>query len=147
MTPALPDILLGQSLSLGAPLPLEASGEYMAGRMGLLAMLTLLAAQEAEHGVAVRCWENQALRDLFARTSDAYDGVLGGALAAAAGRNEPDLTWSALDRANADLRRLLINLHEAVEAAGDVALDREILALYQAMAHQRRLELPSTSSP
>ena len=54
-----------------------------------------------------------------------------------------DLTWSSLDERNAQLRRLLIALHEAVEAAGDTSLDREILRLYRGMAQARRLDLPA----
>ena len=142
MTPALPDILMGQFLSLSAPLPPEASGEYMAGRMGMLAMIAVLAAQEAERGIAARLWENQALRDLFAKASGAYDGALEGRLMAASVGGDDDFGWSALDTVNADLRRLLIALHEAVEAAGDRRLDHEILLLYEAMARRRRLELP-----
>ena len=54
MTPALPDILMGQMISLVTPMPPEAGGDYLAGRMGLLAMLASLAAQEAERGEAPR---------------------------------------------------------------------------------------------
>ena len=53
-----------------------------------------------------------------------------------------DLSLEALDRANAALRRGLIALHEAVEAAGDLARHREIVALYGEMAEKRRLDLP-----
>lgn len=143
MTPSLPDILIGQCAALAAPLPPEAGGDYAAGRVGLLVMLAALAAQEAERGVAARVWENQALRALFAEAAPAYDGDLGGRLGPAAAGADGDLSWSALDGANADLRCLLIALHEAVEERRDVALDREILALYGRMAHERRLELPS----
>ncbi len=142
MTPNLPDILLGQSLALAAPQPPEASGDYMAGRLGMIALLCALAAQEAERGIAARLWENQALRDLFARAAGAYDEAMSGALAQADG----DAAWSALDLANAELRRRLITLHEAVEARGDAVLDAEILTLYRAMAHARRLELPASMS-
>lgn len=142
MTPSLPDILLGQSLALAAPQPPEAGGDYMAGRLGMIALLCALAAQEAERGIAARLWENQALRDLFARAAGAYDAALAGALAAAGAGADTDLAWSALDAVNAELRRRLIALHEAVEGRGDAARDAEILALYGAMAHARRLELP-----
>ncbi len=146
MTPNLPDILLGQSLALAAPQPPEASGDYMAGRLGMIALLCALAAQEAERGIAARLWENQALRDLFARAAGAYDEPLAGALASAGARADEDVALSALDLANAELRRLLIALHEAVEARGDAGLDAEILTLYRAMAHARRLELPAAMS-
>lgn len=136
MTPSLPDLLVGQAASLAAPQPVEAGGDYMAGRLGMLALLAMLMAQEADRGLAARVWENGAMRDLLAKTAPAYGFV--------PGTDDDDLTWSALDRRNADLRRLMIKLHETVEARGDASLDLEILALYRAMAHARRLDLPAS---
>jgi len=135
MTPALPDMLLGQAMALSAPQPPESTGDYMAGRVGMIAMLAILAAQEAERGLAARTWENGALIALFERATPAYDAVLA--------EDRTDHGWGALDRANADLRRVLIRLHEAAEDRRDSSLDREILALYQAMAKARHLDLPS----
>jgi hypothetical protein len=129
MTPALPDILIGQAIGLVTPLPPEAGADYLGGRAGLLAMLAGLAAQEAEKGVAVRVWENQAIATLLAEAGDTE-------LDAA-----PDLTWRALDALNARLRRRLIALHEAAEARADQTLQAEILRLYVEMAAARRLEL------
>ncbi|HXU99648.1 MAG TPA: hypothetical protein VG166_04040 [Caulobacteraceae bacterium] len=125
MTPALPDILVGQMVALMIPLPPEAGGDYQAGRAGLLAMLAGLAAQEAERGTAARIWENGAIRELLGES-----GV------------DSDFSWRALDAANAELRRRLIAAHEAAEAARDEGRQRDILALYQAMAKARRLDLP-----
>ena len=136
MTPSLPDLLLGQAASLAAPQPAEAGGDYMAGRLGMLALLAVLMAQEAERGIAARVWENGAIRDLLAKTAPAHGFV--------PTTDDGDLSWRALDQRNADLRRLLIKLHETVEARGDADLDLEILALYRAMAHARRLDLPAS---
>jgi hypothetical protein len=143
MTPALPDMLLGQAMALSAPQPPESTGDYMAGRVGMIAMLAILAAQEAERGLAARTWENGALIALCERATPAYDAVLAGDLSRAAAEDRTDHGWGALDRANADLRRVLIRLHEAAEDRRDSSLDREILALYQAMAKARHLDLPS----
>jgi hypothetical protein len=129
MTPSLPDILMGHVAALGMPMPPEASGDYMAGRIGILAMLSILAAQEAERGIDARVWENAAIRGL----------VTGAGAHAAASAS--DLSWSALDRENADLRRALIAVHTAAEEAGDLALDGDILRLYEEMAARRRLVL------
>ena len=143
MTPSLPDILRGFAVALNTPLPPEALGDYTAGRAGILTLLALLAAQEAERGIAARLWENGAIRSLFSAAAvSAYDGALGGRLATAVSGADDEASWTALDLANADLRRLLIALHEAVEDQRDGALDREILALYARMAKARRLELP-----
>jgi hypothetical protein len=129
MTPTLPDILTGQAVALMTPLPPEAGGDYFAGRMGMLAMLASLAAQEAERGLAARVWENGAIRTLLAKAGVAPETA------------DQNLAWSALDAANAELRRALIRVHEAAEDRGDRALQIEILDLYRKMAAARRLEL------
>lgn len=133
MTPSLPDIMLGHVAALGAPMPPEASGDYLIGRLGLVAMMSILASQEAERGIDARVWENGAIRALLARAAAPTDCP-----------PAADLTWSALDRENAALRLALIRVHVAAEEAGDVALDLEILRLYRAMAERRRLDLPPT---
>ena len=133
MTPTLTDILLGQAAAIAAPQPPEAGGDYMASRLGMVAMIATLAAQEAERGPAVRVWENAAIQALLTGA--------GGAAVDAPDRE--DFTWSGLDRKNAVLRRALTALHESAEARGDQALQAEILGLYVAMAEARRLDLPS----
>jgi hypothetical protein len=67
----------------------------------------------------------------------------GAAFAEAAEIDDGELSLSALDKANLRLRRLLIRLHEAAEAAVDDAMDQKILALYRDMAERRTLTLPS----
>jgi hypothetical protein len=138
MTPSLPDILVGNFLCMAEPPPPESAGEFMAGKVGVVALLSLLAAQEAERGSAARVWENATLRAALREAAPTY----GEALAAAAEAEDGDLSLAALDRANATLRRALITLHEAVEAAGDTDRDRAILRLYGQMAHARRLDMP-----
>lgn len=141
MTPTLPEIMTSFAVVLSTPLPPEAAGDYGAGRTGMLSMLAALAGQEAQRGPAARVWENGAIRQLLGEAAGRYDAALDGALSGAAAGTDSDLTWSGLDGANADLRRLLIALHEKVEAARDNDLDRRIIALYGEMAHARRLEL------
>jgi hypothetical protein len=143
LTPTLPDILTGQFAALTAPAPADAGGDYAAARVGMIGMLAALATQEVERGAAARVWENEAMAGVLAAASAAYDQALGGRLANAARAQPRDLTWSGLDARNAELRRLLIALHEAVEATGDSALDRKILHLYRGMAQARRLDLPA----
>ncbi len=126
MTPALPDVITGVMLSLTAPTPPESSGEFAAGKIGMIAMLLALGAQEAEKGLAVRVWENTAMRE---RLGEGFKGP-------------PDFRLSRLDAVNAELRRRVILAHEAAEARGDVEADRAFLELYKGMADARRLELP-----
>ncbi len=126
MTPALPDIMNGIVRTLSTPSPPESSGEFMAGKIGLVSMLLMLGAQEAERGLAARVWENAAMRERLGDLDEA-DG---------------DLSLSALDAANAKLRTRLIVAHAEAEARGDAAADRAFLELYAKMAEARRLDIP-----
>jgi len=138
MTPALPDILRGNFMSLAIPGPPEQQGEFMTGRVGVIALLSLLAAQEVERGTQARVWENAAIAAVLAEAADTY----GVQYAEIASLGPTDLSLEALDRANAALRRGLIALHEAVEAASDLARHRVIVVLYGEMAEKRRVDLP-----
>ncbi len=133
MTPTTAELLLGNFVAFSTPPPPEALGDFMASRIGIVGMISMLAAQEADRGAAVRIWENGAIRAVLAKNAS-YGPF----------PNTPDgeATIEALDAVNAGLRRSLIGLHEAVEAAKDRELDREILDLYVKMAQARRLDLP-----
>ncbi|ATC32252.1 hypothetical protein CA606_07750 [Caulobacter vibrioides] len=136
MTPSVSDILVGNFLCMAEPGPPEQQGEFMAGKVGVVALLSLLAAQEAERGAAARVTENAAIREVLAEAAADY-GLE---------RNWPtdpaELTIGGLDRVNAALRLALIGLHEAVEVRGDEARHARILRLYAQMAELRRLDLP-----
>lgn len=134
MTPSLPDILVGNFLCMIDPPPPEQQGEFMAGKVAVVALLSLLAAQEAERGIAARVAENATILALLEEAAGDY------ALEAVAGTE--DLSLAALDAANARLRQALIGLHEAVEARGDTARHHAILRLYARMADLRRLDMP-----
>ena len=141
MTPSVPELLTGTMIALNRPQPAEAGPEYVASRMGMIGMISAMAAGEANRAVAAACAENADIRALFAK-AQAHDAALEGRLARAAAETDDDLTLSAVDQANAGLRRLLIALHTMVEAAGDTALDHDILRLYRRMAAGRRLTMP-----
>jgi len=139
MTPTVPEILMGNFLSMIEPPPPEAMGEFLQGRVAVIGMLSMLCAQEAESGIAARVWENGAIRDLLTRYAPTY----GPTFATAAAGQDTDFTLTALDAANAALRRALITLHIAAEQARDAALDDEIRQLFVKMAQARRLDLPA----
>jgi hypothetical protein len=141
MTPALPDVLRGNVVAISMPLPPEAASDYMGGRLSMLAMLSFLAAQEVETGIAARVWENGAIRTLLGEAARTCEARVRERFETAAAEVDTDLSWHALDAANAGLRRLLIELHEMVEVRGDTALDRRIVELYGRMAQERRLDL------
>jgi len=134
MTPSLPDILVGNFMCMIDPPPPEQQGEFMAGKVAVVALLSLLAAQEAERGAAARVAENAAIQALLDEAAADYptEAITG----------TGDLSISALDAANARLRQALIRLHETVEARGDVARHHAILRLYARMADLRRLDMP-----
>ncbi len=135
MTPSLPDILVGNFMCMADPGPPEQQGEFMAGKVGLVALLSLLAAQEAERGVAARVEENVLIRAALEAAVADY-GLVADWPATDA------LTIGALDGVNAALRKALISLHETVEAREDWPRHHAILRLYARMADLRRLELP-----
>jgi hypothetical protein len=139
MTPSVREIMTGVAVALSTPPSADAGPDYFASRVGMVSMLTGLAAQEADRAAAAAVAENAAIRALFKDAAMAYLDL---DLAAVGAAEDPDLTVSALDDVNASLRRKLIALHEAVEAAGDAATDRAILALYVRMADLRHLALP-----
>jgi hypothetical protein len=146
MTPNAPELLIGNFMTLIEPPPPEAMGEFMAGKIGVIGMISLLLAQEMEKGCAVRVAENRAMRALFQDAADDGWAVnLGDRLRSLASEEDLDLTLSALDRANAELRLALIDLQIAVEdTLGEAARAQEkrIVALLRESADARRLDLP-----
>jgi hypothetical protein len=126
LTPTLSDILTGNALALASLAEEKGGAEFSGAKVSVVALLSLLAAQDAERAIAVREAENEAIAGLL-------------------GISVPDVaepTIAALDAVNADLRRLLIAFHEAAEVRGDVDADRAVLALYRQMAEGRRLVMP-----
>ena len=140
MTPTAPELLAGCAAALAKPPRPEEGSVFGAARLMTVATINVLVAQECATGAAVRAAENAALRALLVDAAHAY----GRAFEAARTIDDGDLSLAALDQANAALRRLLIGLHEAVEAAGDRRMDRTILALYRDMALKREIKLPAS---
>jgi hypothetical protein len=138
MTPTVPQLLLGNFMSMIEPPPPEAMGEFMAGKVAVTAMISLLAAQEAERGIEARLWENSAIRAVLSRSAIDY----GERFKEASKGHDSDFTLAKLDAANARLRRELIALHELAESRADGKLHKEIIALYVKMAEARRLDMP-----
>jgi hypothetical protein len=138
MTPTATDLLNGCIQTLVAPPRPEDAGVFLTARMRTVALINRLVALECESGSAVRVAENAAIRLLLAQAGSRYEALA----SAAAVVSDGDYSTEALDAANARLRRLLIELHEAVELAGDKALDRKIIKLYREIAERRELKLP-----
>lgn len=138
MTPTAVDLLAGCILTLATAPRVEDAGSFAIARVRTVALINKLVAIECADGAAVRVWENAALRSLIAEAAPNYAGLPDAAVETSDG----DYSLKALDAANATLRKLLINLHEAVELARDTELDRKILKLYREIARRRELYLP-----
>jgi|GEM_PF-265494 hypothetical protein len=84
--------------------------------LALMALMIGVVGEEIERAAARRLEENQELRDLFAKVLPIVrDPDLKRRLEQAARTREEDFRVSALDRLNAELLTLLIELHGHVE--------------------------------
>ena len=107
--------LLARSLllELGPGLP----HDYARKSAMLAAMLRASAAEEWDRAAEWRTEENRALREIFRAAAErgVADAALRERLAAAARSGDASLRVSELERANAALRALLVELHAHVE--------------------------------
>lgn len=142
MTPTVTDLLHGCIATLMTPPRPEDAGLYAGARIRITALVNMLVALECANGIAVRVWENAALRVLIAEAGPQH----GAPTARPAEAADGDYSLAALDAANATLRLLLISLHETAELSGDTDLDRKILKLYREIARRRELHLPPVKS-
>jgi hypothetical protein len=137
-----PDLVLNQAfakiaMEMGPALP----AGYGQGSATTTGVLLLLVAQEFNRAADIRAKENAAMRTLLAEA--AVGGDLGVRLKAAAGEREADLNVATLDRANAALKTLLIELHAHAERSGDVGLETRIVRLLAEAAAARQVFLPA----
>ena len=66
MTPTVTDLLHGCIATLMTPPRPEDAGLYAGARIRITALVNMLVALECANGIAVRVWENAALRVLIA---------------------------------------------------------------------------------
>ncbi len=115
--------------------PALGSGYEQSNTM-LLAVLLSAVRQEFERAVARHVEENRELRRLFAEAAPVVeDAGLRNRLEGAAAGEDASLLVSDLERSNADLRGLLIDLHAHVEELSspearriETAIWRELVA-------------------
>jgi hypothetical protein len=139
-----PDLVLHHAfakvaMEMGPALP----PGYGQGTATLTGVLLLMVSQEFNRAADIRAKENAALRALFVDAASGVDGDLGARLKAAAGEADADINVATLDRSNAALKALLIELHVHAEQAGDHALQRRILKLLDEAATARQVFLPA----
>jgi hypothetical protein len=129
----------GQLMSGIAPL---LPNTFAIGSASLLGIMMTFAAQEYERGAEIRVAENTDMRMLFREAAAIISDVdLKSALAAAADTRDASLKISALNAANAELRRLLVRLQAYAEEHGDRTLARRIWDVLKASADRRLLRL------
>ncbi|HEY2069405.1 MAG TPA: hypothetical protein VGG48_07615 [Rhizomicrobium sp.] len=116
---------------------------YPQAMASLTGFLLTFCAQDYENGADLRAAENADMRALFAELGlKLGDTALKAKLATAAASKDASLKISALDAANAELRTLLIALHEAVES--DVAANARVWTVLKDMAARRVLKMPGS---
>ncbi len=120
---------------------------YAQSTLSLIALLMMIAAQDAAQGANIRGADNDDMRKLFGALAPLVaDAALKEKLAEAAGAHDESFDIAALDRANAGLRTLLIALHAHVEALpGEKAraAEKRIWGVMKASAARRLLKLPA----
>jgi hypothetical protein len=116
---------------------------YPQASASLTGFLMTFCAQDYETGADSRAAENADMRALFAELAPRVsDAALAAKLKAAASGKDRSLKISALDAANAELRTLLIALHETV--ADDAPANKRVWRVLKDMANRRILKLPGT---
>ncbi len=120
---------------------------YAQGTLSLIALLMIMAAQDAAQGANVRAADNADMCKLFgALLPLVTDDALKRKLAAAMHERDASLDIAALDRLNAELRAMLIALHAHVEdLPGEPAraAEKQIWGVMKASAARRLLKLPA----
>ena len=146
-------------IDLGLPLmavalgsALQAAGddtgeEYLASRLGLLAAMMAVAAEEAGRWPARLRAQNAAMRGLLARHGGAGEGggagedgsEGGGDGGAGMAPDDPDAGLAKLSQDNEALRERLAQLFRRAQNGGDAALLRECLACMETLVASEEL--------
>jgi hypothetical protein len=143
MNPEVDQILGVSSAQLMSALtPLLPEG-YPQGSAALLSVMMALSAQEYDRAAEIRANENSDMRTLFKELAPRVtDAALRARLESTAHTLDESVRISALNKSNAELRRVLIVLQTHVEAQGD-AQDAEarLWDVLKRMAAGRLLKL------
>jgi len=139
-----PDLVLNHAfakiaMEMGPALPQG----YGQGSATLTGVLLLMVAQEFNRAADIRAKENATMRALFADAATTVGGELGKRLQAAGQASDSDLNVATLDRANGELKALLIELQRVAEEKGERSLELRILKLLCQAADARQVFLPA----
>jgi len=115
---------------------------YAKGTAAIHGLLMKFVAREYERGAEIRAAENHDMRAAFAELAPIVrEAGLRAVLEVAAAQRDDNLSISALNAANGELRRLLISLHAHLEEIGARESERRIWKLLQALAARRAVSL------
>lgn len=139
-----PDVILNQTFAkvafeMGPALP----AGYGQGSATITGVLLLMVAQEFNRAADIRAKENTVMRAIFRGAAKGVAGDLGARLKAVAESEDADLNVATLDRANGELKKLLIELQAHAEEAGDIVLTGDILTFLRDAAAARQVFLPA----
>jgi len=113
---------------------------YGLGSAGLLTGLLMISAGQYDRAAEIRVSDNAEMRALFAALAPSLrDAELKADVEAAAKSADPSLRISALNEANAMLRKVLIRLQTHVEETGDRAAQKRLWDVLKASADRRML--------
>lgn len=142
MKPEAGDILGTAADQLMGQIAPNLNANYLQGSLAVQALLLKFAAREYERGADIRFAENADMRALFAEFApNIGDAGMRAELMTAAATTDTSLTISALNAANAELRRLLIALQIHMEDLGDRAAQKRLWDALNAMAARRVVSL------
>ena len=128
MTPSTRAILLDLAQRMGGVFAPDLRSPYLAGSAGLTSAVLMLVAEESDRAAHRLVEENRAIRGVFGDAGRlSPPAALAERLNALSAGEDLDLHVSALQAANDDLRRTLIELHAFVEGETSTAA-REVEA-------------------
>ncbi len=138
MKPEAGDILGTAADQLLGQIAPNLNAHYLQGSLAVQALLMKFAAREYERGADIRFADNADMRALFSELApNIGDAGLRTQLMAAAATQDTSLTITALNAANAELRRLLIALQIHMEDIGDRSAQKRIWDALNVIAARR----------
>jgi hypothetical protein len=145
MKPEVDQILNTSAMQLIGGVAPQLSTSYAQSSASLLGFMMMLSAQEYDRAADIRAAENTDLRALFAEIADAVkDHALRTRLEAASNTEDQSLKISALDTANHELRKLLIEAQTHIETLDARDIEKKIWSVLRAAADRRVLKMPGS---
>ena len=147
MKPDVPVVMRGLFGTMLMEIAPNLTAEYSAGSIGIMSMMIFMTAEEYDRAADIRAAENAEMRALFAGAAGLVeDAGLKAKLAAAAKGGGGSLRISALDKENAALAALLIELQTHAEESTSphaAGLEARIWDYIVTAADRRKLTFPA----